>query len=403
MGVLEVLPSRGKEIFYFTYDDNWLSSDFARVIDPSIHLYSGPQYAPQNQSNFGIFLDSSPDRWGRVLMQRREAFIARQQDRVPKKLLESDYLLGVYDECRMGGIRFRVNPIGPFVSDDAEFATPPWTSLRELEYASLRIESDGVEVDPLFNKWLNVLFAPGASLGGARPKANVVGERGQLFIAKFPSTRDHVDQGAWEFVLHTLAGRAGIAIPGAMLRRFTSNHHTFLVERFDREANGDRIHFASAMTLLQKSDGDDGASGVSYLDLAEFIKMHGSQPETDLEQLWRRIVFFVCVSNVDDHLRNHAFILRPRGWELSPSYDVNPSEDGDGLKLNISELDNSQDLNLARETARYYNINAARADKIIEDVVTVVRNWRTVATSVGISTSNQSHMERAFRIADGRT
>lgn len=244
------------------------------------------------------------------------------------------------------------------------------------------------------------LIAPGGSLGGARPKASVTDEKNHLWIAKFPSVNDAFDIGAWEMVAYKLAQRSKISMAEAKIAKFNSRHHTFLSKRFDRTNTGDRIHFASAMTLLQQSDGDDATMGVSYLELAQFIMQAGSQPAQDLEQLWRRIVFYICISNVDDHLRNHGFMLDHNGWQLSPAFDVNPTASGNGLTLNISESDNSQDLTLAREVTKHFRINSATADKIIHEVIAAVRHWQTEADLLGITSREQDRMAHAFRIHD---
>jgi serine/threonine-protein kinase HipA len=300
----------------------------------------------------------------------------------------------------MGGLRFRTSSEGPFLDNNKSLASPPWTALRELEQASLAIESDGAEKDPHYSQWLKMLVVPGSSLGGARPKASVVDEADHLWIAKFPSVQDSNDIGAWEMVAHKLAQKVGVVTAEAMLRKFNSKYHTFLSKRFDRTAEGKRIHFASAMTLLQHADGDDAHKGASYLELAEFILRNGAKPTQDLEQLWRRIVFFICISNVDDHLRNHGFILHQNGWILSPSYDINPVASGDGLKLNISETDNAQELELAVEVAKYFRLAPTRASEIIKEIVSAARQWRREADLLGISKADQDRMARAFRIAE---
>lgn len=365
---------RGKQVFSFEYDPAWVSSGFSQSFDPALKLFQGRQYAPEGQSNFGVFLDSAPDRWGRLLMKRREALMAREEKRKERTLLESDYLLGVYDAHRMGALRFRMASGGPFLDDNKEFASPPWTSLGELERASLELEKKNAEKNPQYRKWLRLLVAPGGSLGGARPKASVLANKGELWIAKFPSAKDDFDIGAWEEVVHRLATRCGITTSEAMTRTFHSKHHTFLTKRFDRTRSGKRIHFASAMTLLQRSDGDDALSGVSYLELAGLINQQGAEPNSDLEQLWRRIVFFLCVSNSDDHLRNHGFLLGSKGWRLAPAYDMNPEPEAEGLRLNISETDNSQSLELAREVAPYFRVKTSRTKQILNEVKTTVKS-----------------------------
>ena len=400
VGLLHAASGRGKEIFSFEYDHAWLKSSYAQALDPALQLFPGHQYAPTSQDNFGVFLDSSPDRWGRFLMKRREAQLAREEQRDERKLMESDFLLGVYDAHRIGALRFRTESNGPFLDNNKELASPPLASLRELEQASLEIEKDDAESNPNYSKWLKMLIAPGGSLGGARPKAGVIDGHKHLWIAKFPSNHDEYDIGVWEMVAYKLAKNAGILMSDARVEKFGSRYHTFLSKRFDRASTEERVHFVSAMTLLGRSDGDDASVGASYLELAEFIMRQGARPDDDLEQLWRRIVFYICISNVDDHLRNHGFILQPSGWVLSPAFDINPVASGNGLKLNISETDNSQDLDLVKEVAGYFRIKINRANEIIEQVISAVTQWRKVATSIGISSGEQNKMAGAFRIVE---
>jgi serine/threonine-protein kinase HipA len=398
MGTLYVIPARGRDVFSFEYDQAWLDLGHTGDLDPSLRLAPGPQFLADGRENFGVFLDSSPDRWGRTLLQRREAQLARREGRHERRLTELDYLLGVYDGHRLGGLRYRIGD-SPFLDDDARLASPPWTSLRELEEASLHLEADSDGPDSSHEKWLRLLIAPGRSLGGARPKASVLDTRKHLWIAKFPSARDLEDMGAWESVVTSMAERAGVHVPPHRRLRFGSNHHTFLSKRFDRTDDGQRLHFASAMTLLQRSDGDAAAG---YLNLAEILIQQGAEPARDLEQLWRRIIFFVCVSNVDDHLRNHGFLLSDGGWVLSPAYDINPVATGGGLTLNISETDNAQDLELVREVAEFFRVGAKRSRVVIEEVTGAVRTWRKLAKAAGISRSEQDRMAPAFSIAEAQ-
>jgi len=397
MGTLIVSITRGKEIFSFEYYNKWLESGFAQVLDPDLGLYSGPQYIRDDKANFGLFLDSSPDRWGRLLMKRREAAHARNEGRENKTLFESDYLLGVFDGHRMGALRFKTDSNGEFLNDNKRNASPPWELLRDLEYASLQLEKDDISEDPEYFTWLNMLIAPGSSLGGARPKSSVVDPSNELWIAKFPSSTDQINVGAWEMVTHQLALEAGLNVAESRIQKFSSRHYTFLTKRFDRNSNGGRIHFASALTMLGYKDGISHTEGASYLELAEFLIQNGAQVNTDLEELWRRIVFYICVSNTDDHLRNHGFILREDGWVLSPAYDINPVDTGSGLSLNISEDDNSLDIDLAFEVAKYFRLNNTRANEIFNQVRDSVRQWRVISKGYGISSLEQDHMSRAFQ------
>ena len=393
MGSLYVNVIKGGETYSFEYDKDWLKkTGLALTLDPEIMPYSGRQY-PTGKNIFGLFADASPDRWGRVLMNKRERILAEKECRKPSKLYDSDYLLGVYDETRMGGIRFKANLEGPFLSDDKETAAPPWAMLRTLEEASRNFENDETG---LTERWLNQLIKPGSSLGGARPKATVVDTKDQLWIAKFPSKNDENDTGAWEMVAHDLAALCGLNVPEAKLEKFSPLGSTFLIKRFDR-LGSKRVHFASAMTLLGKTDGASAADGSSYLDIAAFIKSYGAQPKMDLIELWRRIVFNMAVTNTDDHLRNHAFVLTDKGWILSPVYDVNPVPYGDELSLNVDEEDNSISIDLAVQTAVRFGISKSDAEAEAEDILKIVRdNWEKTAAEYGLTRRQIEEMRPAF-------
>ena len=393
MGSLYVNVIKGGETYSFEYDKDWLKkTGLALTLDPEIMTYYGRQY-PTGKNIFGLFADASPDRWGRVLMNKRERILAEKEGRKPSKLYDSDYLLGVYDETRMGGIRFKANLEGPFLSDDKETAAPPWATLRTLEEASRNFENDETG---LTERWLNQLIKPGSSLGGARPKATVVDTKDQLWIAKFPSKNDENDTGAWEMVAHDLAALCGLNVPEAKLEKFSPLGSTFLIKRFDR-LGSKRVHFASAMTLLGKTDGASAADGSSYLDIAAFIKSYGAQPKMDLIELWRRIVFNMAVTNTDDHLRNHAFVLTDKGWILSPVYDVNPVPYGDELSLNVDEEDNSISIDLAVQTAVRFGISKSDAEAEAEDILKIVRdNWEKTAAEYGLTRRQVEEMRPAF-------
>lgn len=393
MGSLYVNVIKGGESYSFEYDKDWLrKTGLTLTLDPELMPYSGRQY-PTGKNIFGLFADASPDRWGRVLMNKRERILAEKEGRKPSKLYDSDYLLGVYDETRMGGIRFKANQEGPFLSDDKETAAPPWATLRTLEEASRNFENDETG---LTEKWLNQLIKPGSSLGGARPKATVVDTKDQLWIAKFPSKNDENDTGAWEMVAHDLAALCGLNVPEAKLEKFSPLGSTFLIKRFDRMGSK-RVHFASAMTLLGKTDGASAADGSSYLDIAAFIKSYGAQPKKDLGELWKRIVFNMAVTNTDDHLRNHAFILTDKGWILSPLYDVNPVPYGDELSLNVDEEDNSISIDLAVQTAVRFGISESDAEAQAEEILKIVRdNWEKTAAGYGLTRRQIEEMRPAF-------
>ncbi len=353
LGTLFVENVRGRESYSFEYDADWLKSSANYMyLDPDLQLYAGRQYPTGAKNVFGLFADSSPDRWGRLLMTRRERILAEQEGRKPRKLLDSDFLLGVYDETRMGAIRFKLDKDGPFLSDDSETPTPPWTSLRTLEEASRQFENDESGLE---RKWINQLIKPGSSLGGARPKATVLDTSGNLWIAKFPSKHDDVNVGAWEKVTHDLARLCGLDVPESMLIDFSKYGSTFLVRR---------------------------------------------SPKKDLTELWKRIVFNMAVSNTDDHMRNHGFILKADGWHLSPLYDVNPVPEGDELSLCVNEDDATISLDLALEIAPYCEISTKDATAMASDILKTVRdNWKRLAAECGLSRSAQEYMRPAFSLA----
>ncbi len=395
IGTLFHNAAHGNEVFSFRYDTAWLRHPDVFAIDPDLGLHGGESYPSDTSGVFRIFLDSAPDRWGRVLLDRREILRAREEKRSPRHLNEWDYLLGVHDSCRLGALRFRQDDTANFLDDDANLSALPLASLRELESASLALEDPDALENPRYREWLMALLAPGSSLGGARPKANFTDVDQTLWIAKFPSRNDRRDIGAWEMVVHELARKAGIDVPSARLLSLASTHRTFACQRFDRRPGGRRRFFVSAMTLLEKSDGE----GASYLDLAEFLRTRGSarHRNADLRQLWTRLVFNILVSNTDDHLRNHGFILEADGWRLAPAYDMNAGPDKAVHALAIDERDQSPDLELALKTAKYYQLGIAEAMDLLAKVKAVVSTWDEEAKTLRLSRAEISTMQEAFR------
>ncbi len=393
IGTLSAHQGKGRKSFSFEYDADWLRSKEHFLLDPDIGWYSGLQF-PDKKENFGVFMDSMPDTWGRSLMKRKAAQKAKEEGKPVPFMHDIDFLLGVYDESRMGALRFKVDPDGPFLDDDKDFPTPPWSSIRELQYASDMIESDadGEEV----KKWLAILLAPGSSLGGGRPKANILDNDSHLLIAKFPSRHDMVDKALWEFLAYQLALEAGVRMAESKVEKISGHHHTYFTRRFDR-ANGERIHFASAMTMTGNNEDTIRDNSPSYLELAEFIQFSGAAIEEDLHQLWKRIVFNIAISNTDDHLRNHGFILNKGGWRLSPAYDINPSIDKNGLAINIDTHNNALDFDLVKSVGEYFQLKDAQMNKIIAEVKAIVSNWKKIALKIGISRAEQEMMASAFR------
>lgn len=393
IGTLSAHRGKGRKSFSFEYHSEWIKSKEQFLLDPDIGWYSGPQF-PDGKENFGIFFDSMPDSWGRTLMKRRAAQIANEKGKTAPILYDIDFLLGVYDKCRKGALRFKLDQNGPFLDDNQEFPAPSWSSIRELQYGAELIESDD-DSDEV-KKWLAILMAPGSSLGGARPKANILDNDGHLWIAKFPSKNDTIDKALWEFLAYKLTIEAGIEMAESKVQKVAGNYHTFFTKRFDRKV-GERIHFASAMTMTGNNEDIIKDNPPSYLELAEFIQFSGSDTEKDLHQLWSRIVFNIAISNTDDHLRNHGFILKKGGWRLSPAYDINPSVDKDGLAMNIDTNNNALDFDLASSVGEYFQLTNRQMDEIIYKVKTVAGKWKTLADEIGIPRPEQQIMEPAFR------
>ena len=376
----------------FHYDRSWLGQARAFALDPDLSLDEHPFFPKPELGNFGVFLDSSPDRWGQTLMKRREALQAKDETRTPRALYAWDFLLGVQDFTRQGALRFRLAGTEEFLGND-KMAAPPVTTLRELEAVACQLSSRRIDDLDALRKWLAVLVAPGASLGGARPKANFTEADGSLWIGKFPARDDDRDVGAWEYVVHGLATRAGVDVPDARLVRLNGDFHTFCVQRFDR-VKGARRFYASAMTLLRK----EHSEGVSYLELAQFLRTSGdgAHAGADLEQLFRRVAFNVAVGNRDDHLRNHGFVLGANGWRLAPAFDVNPNIDKAEHVLNIDDGDSRPSLGTVLTTAPFYGLCADRAQQVIEEVASAVDSWRDAARRAGIAAGDAELTAGAF-------
>lgn len=377
----------------FRYERDWLKDPRAFALDPDLSLDEHPFFPKPELGNFGIFLDSSPDRWGQTLMKRREALQAKDEKRPPRTLHAWDFLIGVQDLTRQGALRFRLSGTDTFLGDE-KMAAPPVTTLRELEAVAHELSNRRIDDLDALRKWLAVLVAPGASLGGARPKANFTAADGSLWIGKFPARDDDRDVGAWEYVVHELARKAGVDVPPAKLMSLNNDFHTFCVQRFDR-IKGARCFYASAMTLLRKTQSE----GTSYLELAQFIRRQGDAEhvDADLAQLFRRVAFNVAVGNRDDHLRNHGLVLGRTGWRLAPAFDVNPNIDKAEHVLNIDDLDNRPDLETVLGTAAFYGLDDERARLIVNEVVAAVDDWQGTARRTHIAGADIDLTAGAFR------
>ena len=324
IGELSCDSVRGSETYGFSYDKEWLAKYGDVFLSEDLQNYSGIQYTRPERDIFSCFSDSLPDRWGRTLLNRREQIAATDEKRAVRRLTSFDYLMGIDDASRMGGFRFAETPGGKFINCEESLRVPPLANVIELMRAAHEIEiSEEKHLLPS-KKWLAQLLHPGTSLGGARPKASVIDEDGSLTVAKFPSRKDDYDVAQWEHFCHVMGRKAGLNV--ADTRTIDGeDYHILLSKRFDRNSDGKRIHFASALTLLGLTDGDNASTGYGYTDIADFIIQHGCNVEQNLEELFRRVAFYIIVGNSDDHFRNHGFLLTRKGWELSPAYDINPT------------------------------------------------------------------------------
>lgn len=384
---------RGRESATFEYDDAWLANDERFALEPALQLGPGPFHTAGGRALFGAIGDSAPDRWGRTLMRRFERRRAAKACEAPRTLFEIDYLLSVNDETRQGALRFADQPGGSFLAPSDQTPVPALIDLPRLLSAAERVidESEGDED-------LRLLFAPGSSLGGARPKASVREADGSLAIAKFPHKEDEWNTVLWEAVSLSLAKNAGINVASWRPERIAGKD-VIILSRFDRD-DTNRIPFLSAMSMIGSKDNETR----SYLEIADALRLHGARPRKDMRELYRRIVFTVLISNVDDHMRNHGFLyFGTEGWALSPAYDLNPMPvdvKPRVLSCAIDDEDQTASLELALSVADYFELKDEEARRIAGDVGHAVSLWRREAASLGITDAECNRMESAFAHAD---
>ena len=421
VGELGYESLRGSDSYSFKYDNDWLRQYGSLFLSADINNYPGQQYTQPDRDIFGCFSDVLPDRWGRLLLNRREQILATEEKRPVRKLSSFDYLMGIDDYSRMGGFRFKEKQDGEYINCEESLRIPPLTDIRALVAASMEIEKSE-ELNQLpEKKWLLQLVHPGTSLGGARPKAGVMNDEGRLCVAKFPSRNDDYDVGLWEHHSHLLAKEAGvIAAETSVIEtgekaaiereqnqarlgsaeceqvRTKFKYHALLSKRFDRTAEGRRKHFASALTLLGLIDGCDAKSGNGYLDIVDFILQNCCDVEQNLRQLYRRVAFNIAIGNSDDHFRNHGFLLTPRGWTLSPAYDMNPTLN-EYQALLINSTTNHADLQVLLDSSEEYMIGKDEAVRIIEEVKAGVKHWKSIATRLGIAKREMDVFEQVFQ------
>ncbi len=395
IGVLRRHASRSRETVTFEYDADWVRSPLGFSIDPSLPIGAGVFRPQAGQEMFGTLGDSAPDTWGRNLMRRKERRDAEKNDRAVRTLHETDFLLGVSDATRLGALRFKWAGNDQFQAPQ-DIGIPTTVALGKLLKASERIlRGDETDEDLL------LIFAPGSSLGGARPKASVVDQHGYLSIAKFPKETDDYSIERWEAIALDLAGAAGLRTSQHELMHTPHDRPVFLSRRFDR--NGDnRIPFLSAMSMTQHSDGEHG----SYLEIVDALSTYGANAEADRVELFKRVAFSILVSNTDDHLRNHAFLWSGyNGWVLSPAYDINPTPQDIKpriLTTNIDFDDGTCSIELLRSVAEDFSLKLSHADDLIRSVAETVKDWKSVARCRGAKNSEIQRMASAFEHDDLR-
>ena len=383
VGELSYESLRGADSYGFSFAPTWLQTQRDLFLSADLNPYAGMQYTAADRDIFGCFSDALPDRWGRTLLNRREQLQAQEQRRPLRRLSSFDYLLGIDDYSRMGAFRFKETPDSDFINSDPMLKIPPLTDIRTLQAAGSAIEQSEAHNALPEKKWIAQLIQPGTSLGGARPKASVTDLDGALCVAKFPSRKDDYDVELWEHLCHLLARKAGIEVADTKVLKAIGPYHTLISRRFDRTTDGGRIHFASAMTLLGLQDGNNAADGHGYLDLVDFIVQHCTAVESNLRELYRRVAFYICVGNSDDHFRNHGFLLTPKGWTLSPAYDINPTLNP-AQSLLITSVSNQAAFSQLRAAAEDYLLTRETADAILDEVQAALQDWPTLAAQIGI-------------------
>lgn len=396
VGELGYESLRGSDSYSFKYDNDWLRQYGSLFLSADINNYPGQQYTQPDRDIFGCFSDALPDRWGRLLLNRREQILATEDKRPIRKLSSFDYLISIDDFSRMGGFRFKETPDGEFINCNNHLRIPPLTDIRALVAASMEIEkSEELRLLPEM-KWLIQLVHPGTSLGGVRPKAGIVNDIGQLCVAKFPSRNDDYDVGLWEHLSHLLAKEAGVMVAETSVVETGEKYHVMISRRFDRTDDGRRKHFASALTLLGLTDGCGAKTGDGYLDIVDFILQNCCDVEENLRQLYRRVAFNIAIGNSDDHFRNHGFLLTPRGWTLSPAYDMNPTLN-EYQALLINSTTNQADLGILLDSSEEYMIGKEEAKRIINEVKAGVKQWKSIAIRLGIAKREIDVLEQVFQ------
>lgn len=378
VGSLVYVRQGRRENSAFAYDEGWLASPARFNVSADLQLMPGHQphkaASPHDSVFHGAIADTAPDAWGRRVIARDHAKRRKDDSKLPA-LTELDYLLAVDDFSRVGALRLR-DPDGSWHRTVAagRRGTPPLIELERVFQASRAVERGQETTEDL-----RYLQGKGTSLGGMRPKCTLVDEDGRLAIGKFPSVGDTRSVTRGEVLALKLAVRAGIdAAPARIVS--LGEVPVAVICRFDRDEADGRIPYQSAASLLQASRAEDR----SYTEIADAIRTHGHAPTQDLRQLWRRLVFNLLITNVDDHLQNHGFLHVAHGqWRLAPAFDINPFPDKDReSKTWLSEHDGPiTDVQMLLARAAYFALDEEQALAIVAEVHAAVSDWRQVALS----------------------
>lgn len=384
IGILGYEQVRGREHFVFEFSRDWLKEHGGIILSGDLMNVPSLQHPRGNDSVFGFVKDSFPDHWGRLLLDRRERLLAQFEGRTRRMLTNYDYLIGIEDFTRMGGIRYKSDDSDEYINASPKYLVPPMESLRALCNACHEIEQAEERNELPEQRWIDQLIDPGTSLGGARPKANVIDADGKLYVVKFPSKNDMENTELIEHFSHQLAAAAGINVAKTRTIKISKDRDLLLSERFDRTGEGKRIHFASAMSLLGLDDGAGSCTGNGYLDIVDFILQGCVDVKQNLRELYRRVAFNVMFGNTDDHFRNHGFLLTPKGWTLSPAYDINPGTKPQQCLL-VDKYTELSDINVLLSASENYMIERQEAAEIIEEVRNAIKDWKVTANRIQIS------------------
>ena len=377
------------------YDEAWLASPQGFNISADLQFVPGYQLhkatLPVDSVFHGAIADTVPDAWGRRVIARDHAKRRRNEPHL-SALTEMDYLLAVDDFSRVGALRLR-DPDGDWhrTGQEGHRSTPPLIELERIFQASRAVELGQETIDDL-----RYLQGKGTSLGGMRPKCTMVDEDGRLAIGKFPSVGDACSVTQGEVLALKLAAKAGIDAASARIV-YLEAVPVAVIRRFDRDDADGRIPYQSAASLLQASRAQDR----SYTEIADAIRSYGHSPLQDIQQLWRRLVLNLLITNVDDHLQNHGFLHVEKGlWRLAPAFDLNPFPDEDReSKTWLSEEDGPiTDISMLLDRADYFALGAEQALAVLAEVHAAVLNWRQLALSqdVGLREDELDDFAPAF-------